>query len=186
VYRPGRSRRLLAAQNLALKRHIAALASSPLAGALESGDTLGALALVDVAGASRPLEFAPDLGPTLLLVFTAECPACLETIPIWNEALASLRGDRPRVIGVQLDAPSRRAEVPGPFPVFAVDRAASAALDKIPGVPATVLVDTTGVVERVWFGVLDGEKRMELAHWIRASSSGTCARATRAGSKEAV
>lgn len=153
---------LLAIQNLRLKKQLSAPAALPES-ALQSGESLGALSLTDEAGETRPLEFGQGEARTLLLVFSVQCGACEKTLPVWEEMVRNL-GQVPglRIVGVQTDPSSGPGADPGtlltpsvPFTVYRVDYQASAdAMAQIPAIPATIVLDPHGVVEKVWFGIL--------------------------------
>jgi thiol-disulfide isomerase/thioredoxin len=161
----------LAWQNRTLKRQLAEV-RAPVA-SLAPGERLGPIELLDGQGSGKPLTFAGDADHTLLLFFTPTCPACRNTVPVWHQLVASL-DSRPRILGIDLAPPG----TPGasqelgseawPFPVFRVDPAHSAGLSRIPYVPATVIVDGDGVVQRVWFGELDARGQRELVESLAA------------------
>lgn len=157
---------LLAIQNLRLKNEIARLASGLPEDALAQGETFGPMSLIDWDEQSRPLEFGEGEQRTLVLIFSTHCGACEQTFPIWDEILGGVDADASgvRVVGVQTDAPAEGDGDPSelvtesfPFPVFPVDYSQSAIMNRIPAVPVTVVVDTAGVVEEIWYGVPDGD-----------------------------
>lgn len=155
----------LARQNRELKRRLGEPAAP--VDALEPGERLGPVRLVDADGRTRPLTLAEDGGPTVLLFFTPTCPACRETLPVWRSIVASLEAPA-SVLGVDLAPPGSPGarEALGaddwPFPVVRVDPEGSAGLARIAWVPATVIVGGDGVVQRVWFGALDEAGQDEL------------------------
>ena len=155
---------LLARQNLSLKERLAAHDAPAAVDTLQPGDRLGSLVLIEEDGGTGPVAFAPAEERTLLLFFSSSCPACLETLPQWERLLFGVSTGPPRIVGVQVDVDSAPADVS--FPLYRVDREGSAALRQIPFVPATVLLDPAGVVESIWFGVLDNEAERRLAAWL--------------------
>jgi thiol-disulfide isomerase/thioredoxin len=159
----------LARQNLQLKKQLAE--QQVPAAALMPGVRLGPIQLVDADGESRPLSFSRDDERTVLLFFTPDCPACRATIPVWQELIDSLERP-PRILGVNLAPPD--ADHGGglvtfglPFPVFSVEAERSEGLREISYVPATVILDSTGVVRSAWFGELDDEQRDDLRRELR-------------------
>ena len=157
---------LLAIQNLRLKNEIARLASDLPEDALAQGEPFGPISLIDWDEQSRPLEFGEGERRTLVLIFSTHCGACEQTFPIWEEILGAVDSDASgvRVVGVQTDASaegggdqSELVTESMPFPVFPVDYSQSAVMSRIPAVPVTVVVDTAGVVEEIWYGVPDGD-----------------------------
>jgi hypothetical protein len=150
---------VLARQNRQLKSGLAALLAPELpADALKTGDRVEPIALLGEGSRKELVEFSPDGPKTLLLVFSAHCPACEKTLPIWNDFLASAPAGL-RTIGIQTDRPGAAPDVSGivpaslRFPVFSVATPKPSALDKMPYVPVTVLLDGHGRVVRVWFGI---------------------------------
>lgn len=149
---------LLARQNRELKTEIAEIISGmPAAHGVEAGDPLGAMTLRDETGSDVPLEFAGGEQATVLLVFSTHCPACQETIPLWSETFAAASESTARVLAVQLDEPTDDAGVVLPVPVYHLNRELSPAMEGIPYIPATIVLDGRGIVERIWFGVPEEE-----------------------------
>ena len=105
---------------------------------------------------------------TLLLIFSVHCPACNQTMPMWEELVREVRDTTGlRILGVQTDRPGEGEEselvtAALPFDVYGLDREGSPAMSRIPYIPATIVVDTAGVVERIWFGIPSTEDLDEL------------------------
>jgi thiol-disulfide isomerase/thioredoxin len=150
---------LLARQNRNLKAELSALATGLPPGALKSGDLLAPFDLIDADGKTTHVGFDGH-GETLLLVFSATCGACQETLPVWDRLLKEPPRASLHVIGIQTDfprepgAPNPLALPDLPFPVFGAPTALAAApLTKFPSIPAAALLDGKGAVTAVWFGV---------------------------------
>jgi len=154
-------------QNLRLKRELTARVEAPLANALGPGDDLGQITLREESGETRLLTFAGPQDRSLLLVFSSTCPACRETIPFWGELSAAAGAQAPRMLGLRLDD---GLEAPvASFPIVGVDHAGSPAMQHVPYIPAILLVDGSGVVERAWFGVPDADTREQLLQLVHGS-----------------
>jgi len=152
---------LLAMQNRRLKEQVSNLLTPQMPPeALQQGDTLEPLALLDDGGNRILLNFESGRAKTLLLFFSPDCPACRQTMPVWSTLLQ----DRPvavRVAGVRLGG--EMEDVPNlPFAVYAPEDGGKSLAGKIPFIPATVFLDQGGTIERVWYGVLDEEKQADL------------------------
>ena len=159
---------LLALQNRELKTQIVAMAAAvPVAHGLEAGDSLGELTLRDAAGSEFSLEFGGGSQRTVLLVFSTQCPACQETLPIWSDLLAAGENFGARVLAVQLDEADDPAGVVLPVPIYHLNHELSPAMQEIPYIPATIVLDGGGTVEQIWFGVLQQEATESLATAIR-------------------
>lgn len=151
---------LLGLQNRQLKQALADSLRDIPADALTEGEMLEPPTLVDDPGEIRTVEFGGEFSRTLLLVFSSTCPACEKTLPIWSEVIPEYL-DSPglQVIGIQLDRPAP-GEDPGammteafPFPVLGITTDGHEALKRIPFIPAAILVDRSGTVEKAWYGV---------------------------------
>jgi peroxiredoxin len=157
----------LAWQNRCLTAELAAAAGAPPPGALKSGDTLPAFDVVDATGQTTRVAFDGQ-GKTLLLVFSSTCGACRETIPVWNRLLADGVPSAIHVIGIQTDfQPSSTSDtalaVPDlRFPVFGASDPRGEPMSKFPAIPAAALVDGSGAVTSVWFGVPSDAQVKEL------------------------
>ncbi len=141
----------LAWQNRKLKEEMEVLMTPQLPPtALKQGDTLEPLNFVHETGKDVLLGFGE--GRTLLLIFSPKCPACAQTIPVWNDMVEGLPSSI-RVVGLRL-----AAEVESPvvtaFPVYLPADGGSGLAGKIPYIPATLLVDGRGVIEWVKYGAL--------------------------------
>lgn len=156
---------LLAWQNRSLKAQIAAAANAVPPGALKKGDTIDPFDVVDAKGQKTRIAFG-GRGNTLILVFSSTCGACRETIPVWNKLLAEGGAANVHLVGIQTDfQQSGSATLPYPdlrFPVFGASEPRGAPLSKFPAIPAAALVDGTGAVTSVWFGVPTDDQVSEL------------------------
>lgn len=153
---------LLAMQNRRLKEQVSTLLTPQMPPeALQEGQVLEPLALLDDGGNRVVVNFEGLGERTLLLFFSPDCPACRETIPVWSVMLQN-QPPAVRVIGVRLGA--EMEDVPNlPFGVYSPEDGGKSLAGKIPFVPATVLLDDKGLIERVWYGMLDEEKQAELS-----------------------
>lgn len=167
---------LLARQNRELKKQIAAgtgLGALPER-ALKTGETIPPFELIDSAGEARAFDEVAG-GRSLLLVFSVHCPACTKTLPVWEE-LVSDAAPATRVLGIRTDSDEdagAEATLPQafPFPVYGVDRERAAAfLERIPYIPATVVVSDGGKVEKVWFGMLAEDDRAVLREMLGSAA----------------
>ena len=162
---------LLARENRSLKTLIASGGHASVAddpNALKTGDTLTPFEIIDGSGAKTRLEFGRGEDRTLLLVFSVSCPACEKNMPIWTALLATAPPPSVRVVAIQTDKvgpageKSPKLEQAFPFPVYAVGHPQPAPLAKVPYIPATVVLDSKGVVIKAWFGVLSADQQHDL------------------------
>jgi len=162
---------LLARENRALKASLASGGHTSIANdpnALKAGDTMAPFDMIDASGAKTRLEFGRGEDRTLLLVFSVSCPACEKNLPIWNALLVQAPPPSVRVVAIQTDKWSPTGEKSAaldptfPYPVYGIGRAQPAPLAKVPYIPATVVLDRTGVVIKAWFGILTADQQLEL------------------------
>jgi hypothetical protein len=132
--------------------------------ALQQGDRMEPLTLLDNVGNRITIGFGAREGKTLLLIFSPDCPACVMTLPIWSEMLEEPPASA-RVIGLRLGE-AQEDDPALPCTVYAPDEAGSGLAGKIPFVPATLLLDDRGVVEQVWYGVLQDDDQEALLESI--------------------
>ena len=159
---------VLAWQNWSMKRQLSSAAHGPELppDALKPGDRLDAFEVLDASGTPMRVEFGGASPKTLLLVFSTTCPACKSNMPNWNELLGQPLPQDWRVVAIQTDQGTQ--STPLPFAVYTADRAHAAVLDRVPFIPATVLVAPTGEVLKTWFGVLSDGDRADLEQKLGA------------------
>jgi len=160
---------VLAWQNLSLKRQLVSAAHAGVdPDALAAGDFVEPFEVVTAEGARVRIAFDEEQQRTLLLVFSSTCPACESNMPVWNVLLAGERPASVRVLGIQTDLAAGAAPHDGgpPCPIYAVGPPARAPFDRLPYVPATVVIDREGRVRDVWFGVLGADQQAELQREI--------------------
>jgi len=75
------------------------------------------------------------------------------------------------VVGIRTDSAAAHAggDPALPFAVFTIDRSRGASLERIPFVPATVVLDPLGTVVAAWFGVLTEAQQAELGRHLAAT-----------------
>ena len=161
----------LAWQNLSLKKRL----SAPMHGGKEpetlaQGEVVAPFEVVTAQGEKVRVAFDEGQERTILLVFSSTCPACEKNMPVWKDVLGGERKASVRVIGVQTDlAAGGTPHVGGPpCPIYAMGQRGGAPFDKLPYVPATVVLDHEGRVETAWFGVLDENQQSELRRDVGA------------------
>lgn len=157
----------LAMQNRSLKTRVGQLETAVAtagvpADSLAAGDAMPPFDLVAPSGEKIRLAFDGSGTRTLLLVFSSTCPACQETVPVWNRLLAEKEPEGIRVVGVQTDLVGGAAAEVATFPVYGFDGTRPEAMKKVPFIPCSAVLDTKGKVEWVTFGILDDKKTDEL------------------------
>lgn len=125
----------------------------------KAGDVVTPFDVVEDSGAAHSIKFGEGETRTVLLVFSSHCPACKQTVPVWNDILTKPAGAGVRVIGIQTDRLDGTPPQPGVvaasygFPVFGYKRPNPDPLAKVPFIPAAIVIDPKGTVTDAWFGI---------------------------------
>lgn len=125
---------------------------------LAEGDAMPALTLRTPDGRTERLE--ADGSPRLILFMAPGCPACEETAPLWVAILKNLpdaERARARLVMPQQAAASAEPRPDLPTPSTVLDRDASV-LGRLPMIPATMVVDGSGRITRLWSGRLPDDQ----------------------------
>lgn len=143
-----------------------ALARERTRDALATGDALSPITAVGADGAPVTLTFRGPR-PTVVFLIAGKCPYCEQTIPVWQEVIAATRAtEAGKVDLVTLQTDARRAAdlkpLSGGLTPRLVPEQAGTWLLRVPISPGAMLVDTSGVVRRVWFGMPSERDREEL------------------------
>jgi hypothetical protein len=148
---------LLVVQNRDLKAQMRQAAGGVERGGLVAGETISSFALADASGAPAQVPVG-DGKRRLLLVFTSTCPHCAHAMPIWRDLMAG-GSQGLDVVGVQMDAGTAAAKPIDtlPFPVLSPGASPPPFLQKLAGVPASILVDGSGKIEKLVYGPPEGK-----------------------------
>lgn len=171
---------LLAWQNRSLKQRLAAAQTASAPDSLRAGDRLPAFDVVAAgSGEKTHVGFGVDGERTLLLVFSPDCPACRQNMPTWREILTTSSPAGYRIMGIRTalaghgENSSQQEEVL-PFPVYTTE--SKAPLEKVPYIPATVVLDRDGTVLKVWFGMLTPDQATELKQQLATTTTSSSER----------
>src|SRR5262245_1198377 len=157
-------------QNQRLRAEIAALVREKArAAGLEPGQRLEACTLHDAAGHDVRLDFSGPFLGTVLLFHASGCGACANSRPYWRSAIAAAGRPDVRVMCIQTDvlegAPLALEGLP---PSLAVPLPPEGWLAALPAVPATLVANENGVLQRAWFSELDATTAQELTEALTA------------------
>ena len=166
---------LLIRQNRSLRAQIESLSAAVAAHAGSGGPAIGSKALplniIDTGGSASRLEFDQVGRPTLVIIASAECPACTDSLPQWRKALDEAGEGRVRLLALTMGDPipmQEKLEKAGlSLPTYKVVPEEGAESWRMSMVPLTVLVDTSGTVSQVWAGALSDETTAALAKALR-------------------
>jgi hypothetical protein len=142
-----------------LRRGPAPAAPAP---ALQAGDAVPALEVVDARRQPASLRPGPDGRPLVLYVYTRSCPWCLKNRPA-VEALVVQRSDSYRFAGLCLGSPEECFAEGGPdLPAYSGLKPEVARRLGLVSVPQTIVVSPDARVARVWRGAYTGAQRAEV------------------------
>jgi hypothetical protein len=123
---------------------------------LEEGRALAPVELLDPAGVAVPVGFGGFVG-TVFLFHSGGCDACAATAPRWRSALLEAARPDVHVVVAQTDGESARVDLEGLPASLSVPLPPEGWLAALPAVPATLVLDASGVLVRAWYGELDAE-----------------------------
>ena len=145
---------LLVLKNRELEARVIHLVEENQAPTIEVGDVIEPFTLLSESGEKILLEFDEGQPKSLLLVFTQGCGACDKMLPIWGDAIPVEASPGLRVLAISLDEPEASSPDLFPFPVHTPAGLDAGFVQEITRIPATILLDEYGVVEKVWSGLL--------------------------------
>ncbi len=162
---------LLAFQNRRLKQDLSACRAGHAmpSDALAEGETLDPVPVFDPDGNRTVLEF--DSGTHVLLIYSSTCPACEETLPVWNAWLeaGAFGGATPRAVRTDppsADSPSAQSPAALRLPVHLADRSGANPLRRVYLVPCTLVVGAGGTVRLAIYGVPTDDDRKRVAEAV--------------------
>ncbi len=154
---------LLVQENRKL-RQVLAHSRGPLR-VLSPAEKVPALVGVGLQGEELNLTY-PSPAQTVLFFFSSDCPACEENLDFWKKLYQNHSSGRLRIFGA---TNSDRAETEEfvekfqlAFPVIVVSDLSLLDKYKVEAVPQTMLIDTSGTVQKVWPGTLSEYNQKEI------------------------
>jgi hypothetical protein len=133
---------------------------------IQPGTQLPAMTGIDLNGNRLTMEYGQDPRKTLLLVFSPACRFCKENMPNWEAIMGSVDKNSYRITAVSLMENGLKEYLSEygftDLPVVAeMDPEVRVGYNLVVS-PQTILIDAEGRAERVWTGLIEGEKRAEL------------------------
>jgi len=131
----------------------------------------------DVAGKPLEVAYGKDPRKVLVLVYSPTCPFCEQNWPRWEAMIASLDRSAVRPVAVDVTSNSNESFVQqhqlAGLPVFQKVDPQATVNYRFQLTPQTILVDSTGKVEKVWTGVLNDSAMAELKQRLGESKTAT-------------
>lgn len=112
---------------------------------------------------SQSLVWGSDGRPTVLFLFSPNCPWCTRTWPVFK-VLASSTGLRYRFAALSLTEHSEG--LVAPFPVYSKPTPDTIRALGLTRVPQTLVVSVSGRVEQVWSGAYEARVRREIRDYF--------------------
>ena len=150
---------LLIVENRRYKGMLAGAGAAGSVDPLEPGERIGEIAITTLEGGEGKLSFAAANNRFLLFVLSTTCPHCIANLPKWAEISRRVAPSGMSVVGLSMEGRAETSDFVKENGVsfYTVTTSDSAFLERyrIPGVPATLLLSTGGIVQGVWMGELD-------------------------------
>ncbi len=128
---------------------------------------------VNLKGEEFKVEY-PSSAKTVLLWFSPACPSCEENLAFWKEIYQRHNSEKLRFVGVaqaeknKVEEFIKRFQLE--FPVLIISNLSLVDQYKVEVIPQTMLIDTNGVVQKVWPGPLPEKYRKEIEVMLTSSS----------------
>jgi peroxiredoxin len=130
--------------------------------AMKPGDRIGDIAITTLEGKDGQLSVSTPNDRYLLFVLSTSCPHCLANLPKWADINRRVAPSGRYVVGLSVHGAKETVQYiqDNGVAFYTVTTPDTAFLDRyrIPGVPATLLLSTGGVVQNVWIGELTDDQ----------------------------
>jgi peroxiredoxin len=128
---------------------------------------------IDQKGEEVRLEY-PSSKKTVLFWFSAGCPSCEHNLEFWKEIYKKHSSGKLRFVGVTRSGEEKAEEFVKKFqlefPVLIVSDFSLLDRYKVEVIPQTMLIDTNGVIQKVWPGSLSENYKKEIEVMLFSSS----------------
>jgi len=124
---------------------------------------------INLKGEELKLTY-PSSEKTLLFFFSPDCPACEENLDFWKKLYQNHGSGKLRIVGATNSDRNKTEEFVKKFqltfPVMIVSDLSLLDKYKVEAVPQTMLIDTSGTVQKVWPGTLSENYKKEIESLI--------------------
>jgi peroxiredoxin len=136
---------------------------------LSPDEKVPSLVGVDLKGEEFKLTY-PSSEKTVLFFFSPDCPACEENLKFWKKLYQNHSTKKLRIVGATNSDRNKTEEFVKKFqltfPVMIVSDLSLLDKYKVEAVPQTMLIDTSGTVQKVWPGSLPENYKKEIESMI--------------------
>ncbi len=140
---------------------------------LDPGEKVPSLFGINLDGIDFKIEY-PSKERTILVWFSPACPACEENLEFWKETYHNYSSENLRFIGVTDFGKDKTAEFVQrnqlEFPILIVSNLSLLDHYKVEVIPQIILIDTNGIVQKVWAGSLTGKNKKEIQGMLLSSN----------------
>lgn len=146
-------------------------------GRLKVGAAVPSIRVHSVEGEDAVLNFAEVNAPTVLYVFTPQCPWCRKNVGNLR-ALIDSSGPRFRVVGISLtgrDLKEYLSQEHLNFRVYTDVQESTRIAYHLGGTPMTIVVSPQAEVLKVWYGAYQDDIRPEIERYFQVQLPGCCA-----------
>jgi len=140
---------------------------------LGPADKVPSLMGINLKGEEFKVEY-PSSAKTVLFWFSPTCPSCEENLAFWKEIYQRHSSEKLRFVGVaqaeknKVEEFIKRFQLE--FPVLIVSDLSLVDQYKVEVIPQTMLIDTNGIVQKVWPGPLPEKYRKEIKEMLSSST----------------
>jgi len=128
---------------------------------------------IDQKGNEVKVEY-PSSKKTVLFWFSAECPSCEYDLEFWKQIYQKHNSGMLRFFGVTSSEKDKTEEFVKKFqlefPVLVLSDFSLLEKYRVEVIPQTMLIDTNGVVQKVWPGSLSENYKKEIEAMMSSSS----------------
>ncbi len=145
---------------------------------LEPGQAMSPLRGLDLQENEQTLDFADGPGKTVLLVFQPKCSWCQKNMDNWAILLDLVDRRRYRFVAVATrpegvaEYIDRYRELSG-LPIIADLHLEDRLRFRLFDTPQTIVIDSDGVVEKIWLGALGGRMKQDAESYFGVTLPGT-------------
>lgn len=128
---------------------------------------------IDQKGKEFKVEY-PSSQKTILFWFSADCPSCEYNLEFWKEIYQKHSSAKLRFFGVTNSEEKKTEDFIKKFqlefPVLILSDFSFLDKYRVEAIPQTMLIDTNGMVQKVWPGPLSENHKKEMEGMITSSS----------------
>lgn len=154
--------------NQTLKKEYAKISNTGnnLMATLNAGQKIEHIKLPDLQGQTQ--EFPKTNQNTLIFVFSTNCPACQKNAENWNKIYSKVDKSKFYTLGLSISPKESTRSFASSknfgFPVISLEgNDQYKEVLKLHRYPQTILVNNSGMVEKIWIGLLKPEHNVELS-----------------------